>query len=490
MRIRNKIVSYFLGTAFLFSLIGYYSYQYTEQVGVIFDAIESDYTPSSSSLIDIIFLVQQAAVTAKKYISDNSTKNLEETYQTIKKIEKRLKTYNASMENQSPAALYRLSGKIKHFRDAIESHLSLDNKTNSNIADSETQIQETQEQLLLTLEPLIQIEKNELKQASLEARRNIESAADTLIISIITITITSLILGLLIARSITTPLQALNSAARDIAKGNLDTKLNITSKSELSELATSFDEMRKELKNHQEDMADVVKQRTLALEDSNKELESYSYSIAHDLRAPLRSIVGFSQIILEDSADKLDKESQKHLQRIIKATLHMSELIDDILEMSRVSLTQIQFTDVNLSNICINISRGLSGSSPDRTVQWDIQDDIITKGDRNLLYLVLSNLLGNSWKFTKNTPQPMIEFKRIYEQDEEVYLIRDNGAGFDMKYVDKLFGLFQRLHSPGEYTGTGLGLATVQRVINRHGGWVRAESELGKGSSFYFSIPK
>ena len=168
----------------------------------------------------------------------------------------------------------------------------------------------------------------------------------------------------------------------------------------------------------------------------------------------------------------------------------MSELIDDILEMSRVSLTQIQFTDVNLSNICINISRGLSGSSPDRTVQWDIQDDIITKGDRNLLYLVLSNLLGNSWKFTKNTPQPMIELKRIYEQDKEVYLIRDNGAGFDMKYVDKLFGLFQRLHSPGEYTGTGLGLATVQRVINRHGGWVRAESELGKGSSFYFSIPK
>jgi PAS domain S-box-containing protein len=248
--------------------------------------------------------------------------------------------------------------------------------------------------------------------------------------------------------------------------------------------------LEEELYQHKENLEKMVQERTLALEHSNKELESYSYSIAHDLRSPLRSIIGFSQILLDDSAEKLDSEETEHLSRIVKSAKHMAELIDDILELSRMSRSKMQLDKVDLSNICLEASKSLDETDTDRSVVWRIQPDITATGDRSLLRVVMNNLIGNAWKFTQNKSQTLIEFGQMKEDGQNIYYVRDNGAGFDMKYVDKVFDLFQRLHRADEYEGTGVGLATVQRIIQRHNGWVKAEGEKGVGATVYFSIPE
>ena len=253
---------------------------------------------------------------------------------------------------------------------------------------------------------------------------------------------------------------------------------------------TKRKETEEELKNYREHLEELVQERTIALENSNKELESYSYSIAHDLRAPLRSIAGFSQIVLEDAKDKLDSEDKEHLQRIVKSAAHMAELIDDILELSRVARSDMQFKEVNLSDICSDVCKTLRASSPDRCVEWRIQPNVIAQGDYHLLYIVMSNLLGNACKFTQQRSKALIEFGCMENDGEKVYYVRDNGSGFDMKHTEKLFGLFQRLHRSEDYEGTGVGLATVQRIIRRHYGWVRIEGEIEKGATVYFSIPE
>lgn len=244
-----------------------------------------------------------------------------------------------------------------------------------------------------------------------------------------------------------------------------------------------------ELAKHREHLEELVKERTIALEHSNQELEAYSYSIAHDLRAPLRSIAGFSEILMEDAAEKLDSVDLQYLQRIIKSTSHMAELIDDILELSRVSRSEMQLDEVNLSETCFEISNILQASNPQRRVEWHIQPNLKVQGDPNLLYVVMSNLLGNAWKFTQQKSQAVIEFGTTDRNSKRFYYVRDNGIGFDMKYTHKLFGLFQRLHHSDEYEGTGVGLATVRRIINRHKGKIDIESALNKGTTIYFSIP-
>ena len=245
-----------------------------------------------------------------------------------------------------------------------------------------------------------------------------------------------------------------------------------------------------ELQDHRLHLEELVKERTHALENSNKELESYSYSIAHDLRSPLRAISGYCQIIREDASERLISEDKENLQRVIDSAAHMAKLIDDILELSRVARTILQMDELDLSAICNDISTAMSMSDAERVVEWRIQPGQKVHGDYQLMYIVLSNLLSNAWKFTKSTSSAVIEFgcEEIAE-NEKVFFVRDNGAGFDMQYVNKLFGLFQRLHDPEEFEGTGIGLATVQRIIHRHFGWVKVEGELGKGACVYFHLP-
>jgi signal transduction histidine kinase len=220
----------------------------------------------------------------------------------------------------------------------------------------------------------------------------------------------------------------------------------------------------------------------------NKELEAFSYSVSHDLRAPLRSIDGFAQALREDWGDRLDETGQDHLSRVRNAAQRMGRLIDDLLKLSRLSRMQVQRLDVNLGQIARDIARELEERNPMRKVEWIIDDDLRANCDPSLARIVLENLLGNAWKFTSKTPDARIEFTKMRDTDPPTFVIRDNGAGFDMQYADKLFAPFQRLHGEREFPGTGIGLATVQRIVHKHGGEVWTRAEVGHGAAFYFSF--
>jgi PAS domain S-box-containing protein len=223
---------------------------------------------------------------------------------------------------------------------------------------------------------------------------------------------------------------------------------------------------------------------------ANKELEAFSYSVSHDLRAPLRTIDGFSRMLLEDYENKLDETGKDSLRRVRAGTQHMRQLIDDLLNLSLVIRTQITREEINLSELVRSIAAELKKIQPERQVQFVIQDQVYARGDPHLLREVLENLLNNAWRFTGKHSQAKIEFGVTGKEEQTVYFVRDNGAGFDMTYVDKLFIPFQRLHSAAEFSGNGIGLAIANRIINRHGGRIWAEGEVGKGATFYFTLQR
>jgi signal transduction histidine kinase len=220
----------------------------------------------------------------------------------------------------------------------------------------------------------------------------------------------------------------------------------------------------------------------------NRELEAFSYSVSHDLRAPLRSIDGFAQALREDWGHQLDETAQDHLSRVRNAAQRMGQLIDDLLKLSRLTRSQIQRTDVDLSQLARDVVKELSDRNPARTVTWKITAGLHAWCDQALARIVLENLLGNAWKFTTKVENPKIEFDVMPNSRPSMFVVRDNGAGFDMKYVEKLFAPFQRLHGEREFPGTGIGLATVQRIVHKHGGTVRTSAELGRGAAFFFTL--
>jgi GAF domain-containing protein len=232
-----------------------------------------------------------------------------------------------------------------------------------------------------------------------------------------------------------------------------------------------------------------LQQRNAQLEVANKELEAFAYSVSHDLRAPLRGIDGFSQAILEDYADQIDADGQNYLQRIRAATQRMGQLIDDLLTLSRITRSELRRETVDLSALARAISIELQQTDPTRSVDFVIHDKLIDTGDPRLLRVVLLNLLENAWKFTSKQQNARIEFDATIENEGvKRYFVKDDGVGFDMTYVNKLFGPFQRLHPMSEFPGNGIGLATIQRIVHRHGGQVWAESALKQGATFYFTL--
>jgi len=231
-----------------------------------------------------------------------------------------------------------------------------------------------------------------------------------------------------------------------------------------------------------------VQERTAQLEALNKELEAFCYSVSHDLRAPLRSIRGFSEVLLQRYSQQLDAKGREFLQRAAESSLHMDGLIEDLLQLSRVSSAALNRQPVNLTAIAKTISEDLRKNEPARSAKFSISNDLRTIGDERLLRLVVTNLIGNAWKFSSKQPQAHIEFGKTNET-AAAFFVRDNGAGFDKNYATRLFGAFQRLHSSTEFPGTGVGLATVQRIINRHGGRIWATGEINKGATFYFTLP-
>jgi signal transduction histidine kinase len=300
---------------------------------------------------------------------------------------------------------------------------------------------------------------------------------------------------------VTSSLTQLRVGTEAVGAGNLNYRMNLPGRDELGDLARSFDGMTEQLQAitvSKVALQDEVEERkkaeqalqfyTKQLEVSNKELESFSYTVSHDLRAPLRSMDGFSKALLEDYAGNLDEQGKKWLENIRSSSQHMGRLIDDILALSRVVRTELKTEKVDLSELARSVAAKLEENEPARRIEFVIMPGIGGTCDHNLLNLVLQNLLGNAFKFTSGSPQASIEFGVNQQDGRKIYFVRDNGAGFDEKYSDKLFKPFQRLHSDKEYPGTGIGLVTVQRIIQRHGGEVWAKGEVNHGATFFFTL--
>jgi light-regulated signal transduction histidine kinase (bacteriophytochrome) len=235
------------------------------------------------------------------------------------------------------------------------------------------------------------------------------------------------------------------------------------------------------------DLERRVSDRTRQLEATNKELEAFCYSVSHDLRAPLRSIRGFMEVLLERQADRIDEQGREFLRRAAESSEHMDRLITELLKLSRAGRCELQQQRVDLTALAAGVAAELVQAEPQRAVNFKIGPRLRARGDARLLRVVLENLLGNAWKFTSRNTEAHIEFG--FAPPLAAFFVRDDGAGFDRAYAGKLFGVFQRLHSASEFPGTGVGLATVQRIVNRHGGRVWGESAVNEGATFFFTLP-
>ena len=257
---------------------------------------------------------------------------------------------------------------------------------------------------------------------------------------------------------------------------------------ELGKRTEELERARAELEKSNQELDSRVHQRTAELTVANQELESFSHSVSHDLRAPLRHIGGYLDIIKRNCAGLLDEANLKHIQTVQTAAVKMGELIDALLDLSKVTRAEIHRRPVDLSGLAAKVFADLQETNPDRVVKKEIAPNLTANGDEPLLRAVLVNLLGNAWKFTRKKPEARIEFGKMSNGAAATYFVRDNGDGFDSAYAGKLFGAFQRLHNSDEFEGTGIGLATVQRIIRRHNGSIRAESIDHKGAAFYFTL--
>jgi len=303
-------------------------------------------------------------------------------------------------------------------------------------------------------------------------------------------------------RVVTRHLQRVAEFASHRNTGNLAERLVLDRPKHSSKDADEFDRMTEALALMQSSLAGSIAEtqrlnteleqrvieRTAKLERINQELESFSYSVSHDLRAPLRSIDGFSQILIEDYGDKLDAEGNDYLRRVRHATQRMGAVIDDLLRLARITRTSMHRANVDLSSLATEVAAELRQRMNAPAATLTIQPGMIANGDPALLRIALENLLNNAFKYSGKLTAPNIEFSNTTRNGHTVFFVRDNGAGFDMAYVDKLFGTFQRLHHEDEFPGTGIGLATVKRVVVRHGGEIWAESTVGKGATFYFTV--
>jgi len=288
----------------------------------------------------------------------------------------------------------------------------------------------------------------------------------------------------LIHVSVLAPISRLEQATREVASGNWNYKLDIAGNDEIGEMSRNFDAMTSALRSS----FAQIERSNQELAALNKEIEAFSYSVSHDLRAPLRSMDGFSLALLEDFGDRVDDQGRDYLHRIRAASQRMGRLIDELLGLSRVTRTELAIRQVDLSAIARDIAASLTLQQPERAVTWQIDEGLTVDADKSLMQIAMQNLLENAWKFTGKTPSPTIHVGRARHNGSSACFVADNGVGFDMTYADRLFGAFQRLHHESEFAGTGIGLAIVQRIIRRHEGRIWAEAQPGQGATFFFSF--
>jgi len=287
-----------------------------------------------------------------------------------------------------------------------------------------------------------------------------------------------------IRRNVLTPVARLQHVAYQVAGGDWGLEFGRGGDDEVGDLTRNLGRMTQSLR-HSFARVERSNQELVSL---NKELETFSYSVSHDLRGPLRSMDGFSLALLEDYGDKLDEEGKDSLRRIRAASQRMGRLIDDLLGLSHVTRVNLKIEIVNLSEIVREIAAALDHQKNARTVQWLIEENLTARADKNLLGIAMQNLLQNAWKFTGKTPEATIRFGMQRQDGRQAFFVADNGAGFDPDYAAKLFEAFQRLHHADDFPGTGIGLAIVQRIIRRHSGTIWAEAKEGKGATFFFTI--
>jgi signal transduction histidine kinase len=288
----------------------------------------------------------------------------------------------------------------------------------------------------------------------------------------------------LIHVSVLAPVRRLGAATREVASGNWNYQLDIAGDDEVGEMSRDFNAMTGKLRSS----FAQIERSNQELAALNREIEAFSYSVSHDLRAPLRSMDGFSLALLEDCADALDEQGRDYLRRIRAASQRMGRLIDELLGLSRVTRTELTIRQVDLSAMARDIAASLSQQQPERSVTWEIDEGLTVDADKSLMQIAMQNLLENAWKFTGKTANPTIRVGRVMKDAHWACFVSDNGVGFDMTYADRLFGAFQRLHHENEFAGTGIGLAIVQRIIRRHEGRIWAEAQPGQGATFFFIL--
>jgi signal transduction histidine kinase len=328
-------------------------------------------------------------------------------------------------------------------------------------------------------------------ETQLQAARDRSTEAYDRFVLIVSITLAAVVamavaLAVALSRWLTRPVERLATSVGEVQAGHLDHPVDISGPRELVEIGTAVEEMRKRL------VAELDRSRAASeeLAQANAELEAFSYSVSHDLRAPLRSIDGFSQALVEDAGDQLDEVALAHFSRIRAATQRMGALIDDLLTLSRVSRVAPVPVDVDISAVAQAVVDDLAEAHPDRVVEVDIQPGLRARADLSLVQVVFENLLGNAWKFTSQNEVAHIAVRGSGAPPGTTFTVTDDGAGFDQKYADKLFSPFQRLHTDREFPGTGIGLATVARIVRRHGGHIRADGVVGAGATMTFTLAR
>lgn len=330
---------------------------------------------------------------------------------------------------------------------------------------------------------LVQFSKQKLLEPANSFLRLLIIAGSLLILA-------GLLIAWLIGRTITRPLNNLTAATSALAKGDYSVPVKEDSRGEIGLLASRFNMMASQIHAARLTLEKKVQDRTRQLETVNKELEAFSYSVSHDLRAPLRAINGYSTILKEDYARKMDDEANRLADKIITNAKRMGELIDDLIRFSQMGSKDIVYHNVDMHRLATNCAAELMQNESTAGYKVDIRQLPECRGDESLLKQVWMNLLSNAIKYTSRAKNPVITIGAKEEEDMVTYFVKDNGVGFDMKYADKLFGVFQRLHSTTDFEGTGIGLAFVKRIIVKHEGEIRAEGQLEAGATFYFSLPK